>query len=74
MDKTPSEPPPLDPTKVDGAMPSLYKFCARTATGVFQNTLNTLKTALPGNMNENFCIVKSEDWTFVEGNSNVTML
>lgn len=37
---------------MDGALPSLYKFCARTATGVFQNTLNTIKTALPGNISD----------------------
>lgn len=34
--------------ETDGVMPSLYKFCAKTATGMFQNTINTLKTALPG--------------------------
>lgn len=69
--KTPIEPPPTDLTKVDGAMPSLYKFCARTATGVFQNTLNTIKTALPGNVNE--CIVGNmEDWTFIEADSTVS--
>ncbi|KAF2900775.1 hypothetical protein ILUMI_05405 [Ignelater luminosus] len=69
--KTPIEPPPTDLTKVDGAMPSLYKFCARTATGVFQNTLNTIKTALPGNINEsNQCVVGNmEDWTFIEADS-----
>ncbi|KRT85904.1 hypothetical protein AMK59_1220 [Oryctes borbonicus] len=41
-----------DDVEVDGALPSLYKFCARTATGVFHNTLNTLKTALPGNISD----------------------
>ena len=41
-----------DITEVDGTLPSLYKFCTRTATGVLQNTLNTIKTALPGNASE----------------------
>ncbi|KAI4455246.1 sorting nexin [Holotrichia oblita] len=41
-----------DETEVDGTLPSLYKFCARTATGVFHNTLNTIKTALPGNISD----------------------
>ncbi|KAB0791579.1 hypothetical protein PPYR_03379 [Photinus pyralis] len=68
--KTPLEP---DPTKTDGAMPSLYKFCARTATGVFQNTLNTIKTALPGNANDAVPIqvpCTNGEWTFVEGDSS----
>ncbi|KAK5638239.1 hypothetical protein RI129_012534 [Pyrocoelia pectoralis] len=68
--KTPIEP---DLIKTDGAMPSLYKFCARTATGVFQNTLNTIKTALPGNTNEHVPIqvpCTNGEWTFVEGDSS----
>lgn len=55
-------------------MPSLYKFCARTATGVFQNTLNTIKTALPGNMAESQQVhvhYNTEDWTFVEEDASV---
>lgn len=54
-------PTPLDPSSgsfddlsdVDGALPSMYKQWAKTATGVFQNTLNTIKTALPGNPDSN---------------------
>jgi hypothetical protein len=71
---TPLEAIPTDLTKIDGAMPSLYKFCARTATGVFQNTLNTIKTALPGNVNEpeqsqsENC---KDHWTFVETDTTV---
>ncbi|KAJ8984941.1 hypothetical protein NQ317_012192 [Molorchus minor] len=34
----------------DGVMPSFYKFCAKTATGVFDKTINTIKTALPSNI------------------------
>lgn len=34
--------------EVDGVMPSFYKFCAKTATGVLDKTIHTLKTALPG--------------------------
>lgn len=49
-------------------MPSLYKFCAKTATGMFQNTINTLKTALPSNTNEQQF---ADDWTFVA--SDVTV-
>nr|XP_022910839.1 uncharacterized protein LOC111421873 [Onthophagus taurus] len=65
-----------DLTNVDGALPSLYKFCARTATGVFQNTLNTLKTALPGNQstidqeNEFISIENVNHWTYVASDLN----
>lgn len=38
-----------DLDEVDGVMPTFYKFCAKTATGVLDKTLNTIKTALPGN-------------------------
>ncbi|CAH1966150.1 unnamed protein product [Acanthoscelides obtectus] len=37
------------PETTDGVMPSFYKFCAKTATGVLDKTLHTIKTALPGN-------------------------
>ncbi|VEN46450.1 unnamed protein product [Callosobruchus maculatus] len=30
-----------------GVMPTFYKFCAKTATGVLDKTLHTIKTALP---------------------------
>ncbi|XP_017781714.1 PREDICTED: uncharacterized protein LOC108566375 isoform X2 [Nicrophorus vespilloides] len=42
----------------DGA-PSVYKAWAKTATGVFQNTLNTLKTALPGNNEQDGLVTTS---------------
>ncbi|XP_025830263.1 uncharacterized protein LOC108739328 [Agrilus planipennis] len=61
-----------DIARVDGTMPSLYKFCARTATGVFQNTLNTIKTALPGTVNETTQDIHNsaiDNWTFVEVDS-----
>ncbi|KAF5294329.1 hypothetical protein FQR65_LT10782 [Abscondita terminalis] len=64
--KTPMEP---DAVKTNGGMPSLYKFCTRTATGVFQNTLNTIKTALPGNASETSEVSSKSDWTFVEADS-----
>lgn len=49
--------------EVDGVMPSFYKFCTKTASGVFSNTLNTIKTALPGNSTENVYTV--ELWKFI---------
>uniref|UniRef100_A0AAR5QF37 PXA domain-containing protein n=1 Tax=Dendroctonus ponderosae TaxID=77166 RepID=A0AAR5QF37_DENPD len=49
--------------EVDGVMPSFYKFCTKTASGVFSNTFNTIKTALPGNNTENLYTV--ELWKFV---------
>ncbi|KAK4878397.1 hypothetical protein RN001_010903 [Aquatica leii] len=62
--KTPLEP---DAAKTNGAMPSLYKFCTRTATGVLQNTLNTIKTALPGNTTDASQLPScNSDWTFIE--------
>ncbi|XP_030766630.1 uncharacterized protein LOC115890525 isoform X2 [Sitophilus oryzae] len=39
----------VEAMEVDGMMPNFYKFCAKTASGVLSNTLNTIKTALPGN-------------------------
>lgn len=53
---------------VDGVMPSLYKFCAKTATGMFQNTINTLKTALPGNTNEQQIV---DNWSYVASDATV---
>lgn len=56
-------------------MPSLYKFCARTATGVFQNTLNTIKTALPGNVQEHVqpSLIQDnvDNWTYIASDSSV---
>lgn len=67
-----------DITEVDGVMPSLYKFCARTATGVFQNTLNTIKTALPGNVPEHVQQSLIQDnidsWTYVASDLSVGIL
>lgn len=40
-------------SEVDGALPSMYKAWAKN---VFQNTLNTIKTALPGNASEETCV------------------
>lgn len=66
---------PCDITEVDGVMPSLYKFCARTATGVFQNTLNTIKTALPGNIPEHVqqSLIRDnvDNWTYVASDLSV---
>lgn len=42
------EPTESDVDEGDGVMPSFYKFCAKTATGVLDKTINTIKTALPG--------------------------
>ncbi|XP_060529837.1 uncharacterized protein LOC132704092 isoform X2 [Cylas formicarius] len=41
----------IEASEVDGVMPSFYKFCTKTASGVLTNTINTIKTALPGNNN-----------------------
>lgn len=75
--------PNSEDVEVDGALPSLYKFCARTATGVFQNTLNTLKTALPGNISDqeqhrhDAMLDKNcdlENWMYVASNTGVSSL
>ncbi|KAJ8959852.1 hypothetical protein NQ318_011585 [Aromia moschata] len=48
----------------DGVMPSFYKFCAKTATGVFDKTINTIKTALPGNIQG---VEQSDNaWIFIQ--------
>lgn len=51
-------------------MPSLYKFCAKTATGMFQNTINTLKTALPSNTNAQQV---ADDWTYIANDVSVNI-
>ncbi|XP_018560919.1 uncharacterized protein LOC108903275 isoform X2 [Anoplophora glabripennis] len=52
-----------DVEDVDGVMPSFYKFCAKTATGVFDKTINTIKTALPGNIQ----VEQSDNaWIFIQ--------
>ncbi|XP_049823486.1 uncharacterized protein LOC109595505 isoform X2 [Aethina tumida] len=48
--------------EVDGMVPSFYKLCAKTATGVFNKSLNTIKTALPGNTSDQF--LNTENWKF----------
>ncbi|CAH1122474.1 unnamed protein product [Ceutorhynchus assimilis] len=53
----------VEALEVDGVMPSFYKFCTKTASGVFSNTLNTIKTALPGNTTESIYTV--ELWKFI---------
>ncbi|XP_044269476.1 uncharacterized protein LOC123014420 [Tribolium madens] len=58
-----------DGDETDGVMPSFYKFCAKTATGVIHNTLNTIKTALPGNVAECDRYDGLEKWLFVEANA-----
>ncbi|XP_050498928.1 uncharacterized protein LOC114334891 isoform X2 [Diabrotica virgifera virgifera] len=40
----------LDPDEVDGMIPSFYKFCAKTATGVLDKTIHSIKTALPSHV------------------------
>lgn len=57
--------------ETDGVMPSFYKFCAKTATGVIHNTLNTIKTALPGNVSDCDRYDSAEKWLFVEANTSV---
>lgn len=57
----------LELDEMDGVVPSFYKFCAKTATGVFNNTLNTLKTALPVNANEILCYDENTKWDYLEG-------
>ncbi|XP_057652629.1 uncharacterized protein LOC130891737 isoform X1 [Diorhabda carinulata] len=37
----------VESDEVDGMIPSFYKFCAKTATGVFDKTIHSIKTALP---------------------------
>ncbi|XP_044755909.1 uncharacterized protein LOC123314597 isoform X1 [Coccinella septempunctata] len=53
----------LDLEEVDGFIPSIYKVCAKTATGVFNNTLNTIKTALPATDDE-MITYGLEKWEF----------
>ncbi|XP_066248103.1 uncharacterized protein [Euwallacea similis] len=52
----------IEPIELDGMMTNFYKVCTKTATGVFSNTLNTIKTALPSSVAENFYTV--EMWNF----------
>lgn len=66
-------------TEIDGGvMPSIYKFCAKTATDVFQNTLNTIKTALPGNVPEHVQRILPQDgidnWTYVTADVSVRLI
>ena len=60
-----------DADETDGVMPSFYKFCAKTATGVIHNTLNTIKTALPGNVADCDRYDGAERWLFAEANATV---
>lgn len=58
-----------DVEDVDGVMPSFYKFCAKTATGVFDKTINTIKTALPGNIQ----VEQSDNaWIFIQSDQTVS--
>lgn len=56
---------------MDGFMPSFYKFCAKTATGVLDKTIHTIKTALPGTAQG----IESNDnaWIFVQTDQNVSL-
>lgn len=61
-----------DMDEVDGVMPSFYKFCAKTATGVFDKTIHTIKTALPGTVQD----VEYNDnaWIFLQNEQSVRLL
>ncbi|KAL3269311.1 hypothetical protein HHI36_008384 [Cryptolaemus montrouzieri] len=63
----------VDLDDVDSFVPSFYKFCAKTATGVFNNTLNTIKTALPVNTNDTM-IYDVEKWDYEDSDDNETDL
>lgn len=56
---------------MDGFMPSFYKFCTKTATGVLDKTIHTIKTALPGTAQG----IESNDnaWIFVQTDQNVSL-
>lgn len=58
-----------DPDEVDGMIPSFYKFCAKTATGVLDKTIHSIKTALPSNVQG----VEHSDnaWIFMQTEQNV---
>ncbi|CAH1114966.1 unnamed protein product [Psylliodes chrysocephalus] len=59
-----------DPDEVDGMIPSFYKFCAKTATGVLDKTIHSIKTALPSNVQG----VEHSDnaWIFMQTEQNET--
>ncbi|KAG5891387.1 hypothetical protein JTB14_020115 [Gonioctena quinquepunctata] len=60
----------LDVDETDGVMPSFYKFCAKTATGVFDKTIHTIKTALPSNT---LGVEQSDNpWIFVQKDESET--
>ncbi|XP_074031796.1 uncharacterized protein isoform X2 [Leptinotarsa decemlineata] len=57
-----------DLDEADGVMPSFYKFCAKTATGVFDKTIHTIKTALPTNSQG---VEQSDNaWIFIQSEQN----
>ncbi|CAH1155933.1 unnamed protein product [Phaedon cochleariae] len=57
-----------DLDEVDGVMPSFYKFCAKTATGVLDKTIHTIKTALPSNIQG---VEQSDNaWIFIQTDQN----
>ncbi|CAG9862617.1 unnamed protein product [Phyllotreta striolata] len=59
-----------DPDEVDGVIPSFYKFCAKTATGVLDKTILSIKTALPSHVQN---IEYSDNaWIFMQANQNET--
>nr|CAI5831655.1 unnamed protein product [Callosobruchus analis] len=57
-----------------GVMPTFYKFCAKTATGVLDKTLHTIKTALPAatavGHPHGFDQTGGNAWIFVLADSN----
>ncbi|XP_072379502.1 uncharacterized protein [Diabrotica undecimpunctata] len=58
----------LDPDEVDGMIPSFYKFCAKTATGVLDKTIHSIKTALPSHVPG---VEHSDDaWIFLQTDQN----
>lgn len=55
---------------MDGFMPSFYKFCAKTATGVLDKTIHTIKTALPGTAQG---VEQSDNaWIFIQTDQTVS--
>lgn len=49
----------------DRMMPSFMKFCAKT-TDVFHKSINTIKTALPGNVPGSDCFNINDKWIFIQ--------
>lgn len=54
----------------DGMMPSFMKFCAKT-TDVFHKSINTIKTALPGNVPGTDYFNIHDKWMFIQTENKV---